>query len=192
MKSLNTDKESDQRLMNQIAEGKEAAFGQLFDKYWKPLAHAAYKVLKDREASHDIVQDIFIDFWSKRASLSVEHVSSYLHTAVRYRVINYIQKHKVPMQHLDFVDEFHAQHTTDELLNMREVNEILNEAINELPTQCKKVFKMSRFDNMSHKEIASQLNLSVRTVENHIAQAIRLLRPKMRDIMWMLWIICYL
>ena len=183
---------SDQKLIQLIAQGNELAFSQLFDKYWKSLSNAAYKVLKDREAAHDIVQEIFVDLWSKRASLSVEYVSAYLHTAVKYRVINYIQKHEVPMLSLDFVDGFKNLNPTEELINLQELDEQLGQLINELPEQCGKVFRMSRFDYMSNKEIAQQLNLSVRTVENHIAHAIRLLRPKVNSALLILLLACYL
>ena len=167
------------------------AFSQLFDKYWKSLSNAAYKVLKDRDAAHDIVQEIFIDLWSKRKSLSIDHVSSYLHTAVKYRVINYIQKHEIPMLSLDFVDGFRNLNTTEELLNLKELDRLLKQSVNELPEQCRKIFCMSRFDYMSNKEIASRLNLSIRTVENHIAHAIRLLRPKVNNTALLLLLVYY-
>ena len=192
MSSLSSDKLSDQKLIKQIAKGNQLAFTQLFDKYWKSLSSTACKVLKDRDAAHDIVQEIFVDLWLKRENLSVEHVSSYLHTAVRYRVINHIQKHRVSMTDLDFVDEFKSLNTTEEFLNLRELHEVLKQSVSELPPQCSKVFRMSRFDYLSNKEIADKLGLSVRTVENHIAQAIRLLRPKIKKTILSLLLLCYL
>lgn len=191
MNSSENSKTSDKELIKRIAKGNELAFTHLFDKYWKALSNTAFKVLKDRDASHDIVQDLFIDLWTKRDSLSVEHVSSYLHTAVKYRVINYIQKHKVPMAELDFAEDFKALNTTDEFINLKELDELLKKSISELPPRCAEIFRMSRFDYMSNKEIASSLKISVRTVENHIALAIRILKPKVNNTV--LYIaVCYL
>lgn len=190
MKADNNDKLSNQKLIKRIAKGDELAFSILFDKYWKSMANSAFKVLKDRDSAHDIVQEIFVDLWSKRQSLSVEHVSSYLHTAVKYRVINYIQKNKVPMSSLDFVDEFKMINTTEEYLNLKELDDVLKQSIAELPPQSGRVFRMSRFDYMSNKEIAEKLGLSVRTVENHIAHAIRLIRPKVKD-SFLLLLLCF-
>ena len=183
MESNKIDKISDKKLVELVKNENELAFNQLFDKYWKSMVNTAFKVLKDRDVAHDIVQDIFVDFWSKRATLSIEHVSSYLHTAVKYRVINFIQKNKVPMTNLDFVDGFKNVNTTEELINLNDLNEVLIESISELPPKCRQVFRMSRFDHLSNKEIAEKLGLSVRTVENHIAHAIRLLKPKLKNIL---------
>ena len=177
---------SDRKLIRSIANDDEAAFSRLFDKYWKSLSNSAFKVLKDRDVAHDIVQDIFTSLWMKRKSLMVDHVASYLHSAVKYRVINYIQKHKIPMMSLDFVDGFKNINATEEVLNLKQLDELLKASIDELPEQCKKVFRMSRFEDMSNKEIAQHLNLSVRTVENHIAHAIRLLRPKVNSTLLLL------
>ena len=190
MSPLSGEKISDQKLVKQIAKGNELAFSQLFDKYWKSLANTAFKILKDREVAHDLVQEIFVDLWVKRKSLSVEHVSSYLHTAAKYKVINHIQKHKVSMVELDFVDDFKTLNTTEELLNVKELDEVLKKSISDLPSQCSKIFRMSRFDHMSNKEIANVLGLSVRTVENHIAHAIRVLKPKVKDTVLLL-VLCY-
>lgn len=191
MASSESSKASDKKLVKQIAKGNELAFTLLFDKYWKALSNTAFKVLKDRDASHDIVQELFVDLWTKREMLSIEHVSSYLHTAVKYRVINYIQKNKVPLTDLDFVEDFKASNTTDEFINLKELDEILKKSISELPPRCGEIFRMSRFDYMSNKEIASSLKISVRTVENHIAQAIRILKPKMKNTTFYL-AVCYL
>lgn len=180
---------ADQKLIQQIANSNEIAFSRLFDKYWKTLVNAAYKVLKDREAAHDVVQELFVKLWQQRASLQVDNVSAYLHTAVKYRVINFIQKHKIPMLQLDFVDEFKNLNSTEELINYRELNQLLQESVDRLPEQCGKVFRMSRFDYLSNQEIAQKLNLSVRTVENHIAHALRLLKPKLKKLSFFLLLI---
>lgn len=191
MISRNDEKLSDQKLIKQIVQGNEVAFAHLFDKYWKTLSNTAFKVLKDRDAAHDIVQEFFVEIWTKRGSLSVEHVSSYLHTAVKYKVINYIHKNKVPMDSLDFVDDFKSLNTTEEFLDLKELDELLKKSIAELPPQCSIVFRMSRFDYMSNKEIAEKLNLSVRTVENHIAQAIRILKPIIKNTVLTI-VLCFL
>ncbi len=95
------------------------------------------------------------------------------------------------MLSLDFVDGFRNLNTTEELLDLKELDHLLRQSIDQLPEQCGKVFCMSRFDHMSNKEIADRLNLSVRTVENHISRAIRLLRPKVTTTTLYLLLVCY-
>lgn len=156
------------------------------------MAIAAFKVLNDKAAAEDIVQDIFLDLWRKRHELSIENTSSYLFSAVKYRVLNYIRKNKVPMTDLDFVDKFNTLNSTEEFIDFKELRQTLDDAISDLPDQCRKVFTMSRFDHMSNKEIAEKLNLSLRTVENHISLALRKLRPKLKDSLYLLFIMAQL
>ena len=176
---------SDKKLWSLVQKGNEQAFNLLFDKYWEVLTISAFKVLKNRETAQDVVQELFANLWLKRASLEVDHMASYLHGAIKFRVLNHIRQQKMSMVDLDFVDSFQNIQTPEALLTFSELDGVLKEAISQLPDQCRKVFKMSRFDHMSNKEIAEKLGLSVRTVENHIAHAIRLLRPKVTSVIFL-------
>lgn len=172
-----------------MAQGSTLAFMALFDKYWLPLVRNACKVLKRKEVAHNLVCDVFADLWSKRASLVVEHVASYLHTAVKCRVIRYIQQERIPLCELDFVGDFETAQPVEAVLNFHEIDTLLKRAVTALPTPCRLVFTMSRFDYLSNTEIARKLSLPLNTVEHHLAQAIGLLRPALRNafLLFVLW-----
>ena len=174
---------NDQELLRLLAKGNELAFAQLFDQFWDSMCLAAFKVLKDKDVAQDLAQDVLLDIWKKRERLEIENLQAYLHTAVRYKVLKYIDKHKTPLTDLDFVDEYIEDNSSQVTLEFKELNEILQGEIAQLPDQCQKVFKMSRFEQKSNFEIAKELNLSIRTVENHISIALKRLRPRLKDAM---------
>ena len=170
---------SDNVLVELIRQGNELAFSQVFDRYWESLLDAAMKVLKDRDAAQDSVQEVFTDFWRKRSTLRIHNLQAYLNQSVKYKVIDQIRKRKMTFSNLDHVDQFIATNNTEESFDYQALHELLDNSVRELPDQCERVFRMSRFQQMSNKEIASHLDLSVRTVENHIAHALKLLRLKL-------------
>lgn len=186
MKLIKKDKNpySDQELMSEIALGNREAFSMLFDKYWKNLSNNAYKVLNNRDAAHDIVQELFVELWVKRESLSVEYVSAYLQTAVKYKTLNYIQKHKVKvsLSEYDFQIPESETNSTENNIYHQELKQTLDQSIEKLPPKCSMIFRMSRIECLSNKEIAKHLNISVRTVENQIGIALRILKPKLRKL----------
>lgn len=178
----------DNMLMKQIAQDNELAFKRIYDKYWKKLANTAFHFLKDKELAEGIVQDIFLELWSKRKNRDIINVHPYLKSAVKYKVLKEIQKRKIPVTQLDFIDEIKSLNTTEELLFMGEIENLLNQAAEKLPPKCKRIFLMSRFEYKSNKEIALELGVSVRTVENHIGNALRILKPILRYNIILLWL----
>lgn len=139
----------------------------------------AIKILKDKEAALDVVQEVFIELWKKRQVLHVDHIKPYLYQSVKHKVIDYIRKQRIPLTDLDYVDQFVSGSFTEDWLAQKELQSIVEQTIQQLPDQCRLVFKLSRFDELTNKEIAEQLNISVRTVENHISKALKYLRPRL-------------
>ena len=176
MKSGSLTKLSDTQLLNLIAKGNQMAFSEIYERYWESLLHAAAKVLKDKTAAQDAVQEVFIDIWRKRSSISIENVPAYFHKAIQYKVISQIRKARLPLAKLDFVHHFLETNDTEEALHFNELTTILENAIDQLPDKCGTVFRMSRYEQLSNKEIAEKLDLSVRTVDNHIGNALKNLR----------------
>lgn len=174
---------SDETYWQQMAEGQEAAFERLFETYYQVLCRYAYTVLRDKEESEEVVQNLFVSLWQKRQTLNIQNsVKSYLYRATRNDCLNRIKHLKVRDSYA--VDTRHTAPVTGngiEQLELKELTQTVNEAISELPEQCAKVFKLSRFEHLSYAEIAAQLNISVKTVEAHMGKALKRLREQLKD-----------
>lgn len=170
-------------LLAQLAAGNEMALDEMYRLYWKSLFTAAFNVLRDRPACEDIIQEVFMQLWIKRESIEIKtSLSGYLHAAVRYQVFHAV-KNAAHSSHLfDNIDERIARQSADRDLNLKELNERINRVVETLPEQCRQIYKMSREEQLSHKEIAERLKISPKTVENQITIALRKLRIYLGDV----------
>lgn len=175
-------KRSDDELLHLIKDGNELAFAQLFESYWEELLDTAYRVLQDKDAAKDIVQEVFTNLWRHRQGLSVKNITSYLHQSTRYAVFRFIKKSKTMVTDFDLVSHPIEVNNTEETIRYHELSDQLENLVGELPEQCQKVFRLSRFEHLSNKEIATKLDISVRTVENHMAKALTTLRFKLNTL----------
>lgn len=153
----------------------------LFDCYWERLADFAFKRTRSLEDTEEIVQDVFIKLFERRAALEVHtSLEAYLFTAVRYRVYNKIRDRiqiRKMHQAVANVDESHA--LSEHLLEYKEMERHIRQAIERLPEQCRKVFILRREYQLSNRRIAERLNLSINTVEKHMGKALRLLKEEL-------------
>ena len=174
--------ETGRDLISLIERGHSAAFTCFYTSYFQKLILASDKYISDIHTAEEIVQDIFLKLWEFPETLTeVKSVKSYLYRSVVNASINFANRQKnLEQHHLKLAAEF----SDDYLADLDEENEmiiILHNEIEKLPTQCKKVFKLSRFDNFKYREIALELNISEKTVENHIGNALKILRNRFVD-----------
>lgn len=159
----------------------EAVFEQLFRQFHPALCRYAFGVLKDVAASEEVVQDVFLKIWEKRNELQVTvSVKAYLYRAVHNSCLNRIDKKKREVR----MDEVplkvvHQASAPVEDVQSRELEKAIAAAMQQLPEQCRKVFELSRFGDMKYKEIADALNISVKTVENQMGKALRIMREQL-------------
>ncbi|MDQ7947948.1 MAG: RNA polymerase sigma-70 factor [Pedobacter sp.] len=164
-------------LFHLVNESQLPAFTDFYTQFFQKLLLASDKHVKDIFVAEEIVQDIFLKIWENPHDLiEVKSLKAYLYRAVVNASINYVNRQKnIALHHQKIADE----HTEEELEQMDSENELivlLYEEINKLPAQCQRVFKMNRFEHLKYKEIAQQLHISERTVENHISTALKQLR----------------
>ena len=156
----------------------------LFEAHYTSLVRTAFRFLNNIPAAEDLVQEIFCTLWEKRDQLQIESYEGYLRRAVYNRCITTIKNSKANT-FTDIEEETFpvaAYHTTDQTLLAKETKTKIDAAINSLPTACRTIFILSRFENLSNKEIAKQLDLSPKTVENQMTKALRILKAALLSI----------
>lgn len=167
----------DKDLMERLRGGDDLALKLIYKKYWNQLFSSAYNMLQDQQACEDIIQELFINLWSKREQIEIKvSLKSYLYASCRYEV--YRQVRNSTVREYIYENMHERLHTPSEYGNIehRELLSQINSIVNNLSEKCKVVYKLSREEQLSHKEIASKLDISPKTVENHLNKALRQLR----------------
>jgi RNA polymerase sigma-70 factor (ECF subfamily) len=172
---------SDDRLIALIQENDIVAFERIYNKYWSKLYLSAYNILRDRQVSEDITQEVLVNLWMKRANLQLTSLNAYLYTAVRYQVFNIIRSGKVKADLFNRLEELFSKNGGEEILSEKEINRLLEQGVAELPEKCRQIFIMSRREHLSTKEIAERLEISPKTVENQLTIALNRLRKTLGD-----------
>lgn len=172
---------SDLELLDLLYLGKEEAFSEIYNRYWKRLLSIAYGISRDKTISQEIVQDIFVGLWAKHKDLNIKCLNSYLSTAVRLSVFKVIYRQKRRMQ-------IESEHCTAELSTLSEdqidarfTQEYINNIVEKLPEKCKLVFKYSRNSGLSIPEISTELGISEKTVEGHLTKGLKILRLNLKN-----------
>ena len=178
---------SDYELLQSVKLDDKASFKQIYKKYWSKLYIYAFNVLKEREICEDIVQEIFIDLWTKRQDIKITDLNSYLYQSVRYQIFNCFRKSKYKKQLLMEFDLFVEQYAIDELYEEKELQDEINDIISKLPEQRRRIFQMSRRDGLSNKEISGNLNISSQTVRNQISASLKFIRKSLKNIYMILF-----
>jgi RNA polymerase sigma-70 factor (family 1) len=172
---------SSEELLRLICKGDDAAFTELYRRYWKRLYIYAYKIFQDETACEDIVQDIFLKLWLSESKGEIQNVESYLFKAVRYKVANCIRDFKWNESHDTLLFEIIDDVQQDSSLEFKELKSSINSTIQTLPMKCREIFILFYDNELSIKEIAAQCDISIRTVEKHIYNARQVLRKKHLD-----------
>lgn len=165
-----------------LISGRESAYRQLFELYYQRLVVFAHKYLGDLESARDIVQDLFVDLYESRHSMSIQtSLKSYLYSAVRNRCLNHIKHEQVKQKHRTMGgSEAHVSDPgPEELMDAVELEAKVYEIVSRLPERCRQIYILSRVDGKRNKEIADELKLSIRTVETQITKALRSLKESL-------------
>lgn len=179
-------------LVNLMKQGNDLAFQEIYDAYWERLFAYAYNRLHSREATEEVVQDVFFSLWSKRESLMItSSLSAYLYGATRHRLLNELRSEKVRKLYAADYALF-VRHLYDnsnvEQQDLNDLKHSIEASVAELPRQCQSVFKLSREEHIPNKTIAQKLKISTKTVENYLTQALKHIRTALGT--W--WLVLFL
>lgn len=177
-------KERDEDLLRGLSLGNEKSFDSIFKLYYKDLLLYAGAYICERQVCEDIVQSLFMQLWYDRAKLAIgTSLKSYLLMSVRNRCIDYMRHQYVQRDYFDYIVENSVlcDSDTENYVLYSELHSHIKEAINKLPKSQKEVFVLSRIKGIKYKEIAQRLNISERTVEVRISEALKCLRILLRD-----------
>jgi len=167
---------TDLELIEAIKNDDEKAFRSLFDRYYKYLLVTAYAYVKEENTVRDLAQDVFLEIWRKRNSLNINNVKAYLRRSVINKSLNYIKAQRMDFEDSNETFDVPENQKVQEQLEANELQQVINDAIEKLPDRCRVIFAMRRFEEMSLKEIAAQLDISPKTVENQLTKAMKFLR----------------
>lgn len=177
------DELTDAQLWNAVRAGDQQAFNRLFDRYWTGVYKTAYKYLKDKPASQEIVHDIFLSLWSRRQTLEITSFPAFLLTATRFQVYSRKRAPRIVLAGDEsLVPDVPGAGEADLRIRESELHAQLQQLLQQLPQRCREIFNMSRFQYLSNDEIARQLGISKRTVENQLTTALAHLRMNLKDI----------
>ena len=173
---------TDTELTTLIAEGDKPAFAELYNRYWLELYNKAYQRLQNKEQVEDIIQDVFVKLWVRRAEVTIDNVQAYLHTAIRFGILNYMERKTGPKSFLDLFDAIAYSPAADEVILEKELLVLISAYIDSLPNKRQKIFLMHMKENLSTLEIAERLNISQKTVQNQLATSMQGLHKKIAPI----------
>lgn len=169
---------TDEELIALLAKNSDLAIEQIFQKYYEYLCNIIYRYLRDGALAEDIAQDVFMELWRKHSSIRIQtSLKAYLKRAAVNKTLNFIRDNKISFDGEDELPGLQGNMVSATAqMEAEEMQLLINQAIDELPERCRMIFLLSRFEDMTYKEIAQKLNISVKTVENQISKALKVLR----------------
>jgi RNA polymerase sigma-70 factor, ECF subfamily len=172
--------QSEEQVIKGIRDGDTACFKALFSDHYDRLCQYAFTLLRDMDEAEDIVQSMFVKLWERRADLAIQQtMKGYLYRFVHNLCINQVEHRQVKQKHLNFASLTTAGEKQLPEVFTNELQENVARVIDQLPEQCKIIFKMSRYEELKYSEIADRLGISPNTVENQISKALKILRSQL-------------
>jgi RNA polymerase sigma-70 factor, ECF subfamily len=184
--------ETENNLLQQLAQGRQSAFRSIYDKYYRYLVVTAYQYLRDNDLARDTAQEVFADLWRRRQELpDLISLKAYLRRSVCNKALDILRHRKRWQTDAEIPEIVSNLNRADELAETLELTQAIQLAISELPEKCRAVFLLSRYEQQSHKEIATELDISSKTIENQMTKALKHLRMRLEEQGLMLFLLMF-
>ena len=168
--------------------GDKKAFEEIYNEFFGVHYHLCLQYLHDEKAAEEIVQDTFLKLWEIKETLNARiNIRSFLYTITKNNCLNYLRNQKISMKHIENMKYLEMQFNYEALeklgnyIQFEELRNKIEEALASLPEEVGETFRLSRFEELSYKEIAEKQNISIKTVEARISKALRILRIELKD-----------
>jgi RNA polymerase sigma-70 factor (family 1) len=172
---------TDQQLVNRMQNGSDKAFAEIYNRYWFKLYSVAYHQTGAKEEAEELVHDVFESLWNKREHTEIRHLSSYLVVSVKNLTVNYIKSQITQRKYQEYLIMHEIQsNSTDEIVRFEDLAKAVEDAMKKLPERTSEIFRMSRFENRTVKDIAQTFNISEKGVEYHITQSLKVLKAQLK------------
>ncbi|GAA3605142.1 RNA polymerase sigma-70 factor [Flavivirga amylovorans] len=170
-------------LVEYLIKGDEAAYTLLVDLYYDKLCNYASSLARDSVESEDFVQNVIVRLWQRRHKLDAQiSIKNYLYKSVYNEFVTYYRKHSaVTALEKKYIEGLDTVYVNQEKRDTKGLKTIIEQEIEKLPKKCKQTFLLSKKEGLTYTEIAEYQNISVSTVESHMARAFSILRSKLKD-----------
>ncbi|RYY60663.1 MAG: RNA polymerase sigma-70 factor [Chitinophagaceae bacterium] len=170
---------NEELLLRRIASGEQEAYRQVFELYWNHVYAVGLKILKSPELAKDLSQDIFMKVWHNREQLSgINNFKAYLHTLSRNLAIDQLRKKVFTVDNEEYLlDYFSIDHSSQSTSpEYKELEQLLHQAVDNLPPQMQQVFRLSRFEGLTHAQIADRMKITSVTSKSYMVRALASIR----------------
>ncbi|PXY42223.1 RNA polymerase sigma-70 factor [Flavobacterium cheongpyeongense] len=197
---MNSNTSFESNKFESFKKGDEAAFTYFYDKYFRRITSFNVQFIYDQQEAENLTQEAFINLWQNRENIeSINGIQSFLYTYAKSKCLNIIRHNKVKDKFKNDLLNHTERELNIEVLNsiqfdtleLTELERIINESINDLPPKTREVFIKKRFENKKNAEIAEEMQVSLKAVEAHMTKALKILRTKLSDYLFLIFILIY-
>jgi len=175
----------DAALVDLMKANDDLAFREIYLRYWREMLSSSRKKVSDPVIAEELVQNVFVSLWDKRQNSDIKQLRNYMYVALRYCFINYVKKQMVAAKYIDHEKSAKTEYanSTEEAFALKELSLKIEESICHLPAKTGRIFRMSRYENRSVREISDYFKITDKAVEYHITQSLKTLKVLLKDFM---------
>lgn len=182
--------------ISSLRKGEKKAYEEVYNEFFGILYHLCLQYLHNETVAEEIVQDTFLKLWEIRETLNDRiNIRNFLYTITKNNCLNFLRNQKISLKHqenmkyLEMQFNYEALEKLGNYLQFEELRSKIDEAISRLPSEVIETFKLSRFEELSYREIADKQGISIKTVEARITKALRILRVELKDYLYLIYLI---